>query len=839
MNRDVIVLREAIVKIAQMLSEMNIRVTQIGMRAYVEADRTGKPIRVNLPYIPDNASEGLVIAIQGFLDHEVAHVLFTDFKAVKAAYKISRRMGNLHNIIEDTYIERMMRRKFPGSNYNLARLHDFFIKEFTEPQLEKAMESGDERMLLSALLVPAMRAWSGQTAFIDYMSDKWHLIKTYVDRIDDLKDEVIKVKNSWEGLDLAKRMYEAMKLKEEKIPESPSNTLRSKEEQQEQEEGQEQSAGGSSGDQSDDQDNQNDADQNDADQSDAGDSDSDEGEESEGAGGSEGDEKEDGDEQDGSGGSSGEDEESDDSASDSGEETKEGDDIEESEDGDGGDNQTDKDSGDESGDFDAGADGEGADDPEQSAGESVEKDDGDDGEDEGSSSGSGDDDTQEEEGTGSLGDDGGSESEGEDAGDDAGDQDDVLDGHEAEPGDHSAGEDEEPGEGAEESSAESSGGDARSDDEGLDGKDEAGEEASDDSEESDGDPAEEGDGDADAMAEEQGFPFIDDALDEHKDYDEIIARELTEKSTKIASKADYLVYTKDWDKIEPLDASMTYFGPKVAEVEDTTREMVGVMQKDLERAIAAQSRVRFTSGHRSGRLDGAAMTRVLMKREDVFRRKEVSKSRSTAVQLLVDCSGSMTEEKKIKVAAIAAFALVSVIERIGVACEVIGFTTYTWDYYEARRRMEDITKEEARIGRKFSRVEPIYMPIIKGWNERLTPSVKCRFPALYCEGVELRNNIDGECLEYAAQRLLQRTEDRKIMIVLSDGYPAAYGNMSELSWHLQHTVKNIEKTGIEVVGIGIKSDDVRYYYHKHVVLHRVEELPAVVMKQLSAYLLGK
>ena len=75
MRKDIEIIRQAIVKVTQMLAGQKIKVTQQGADAFVTWDKRGKPLRVNVPYLPDNASSDLIAAVQGFLDHEVAHIL--------------------------------------------------------------------------------------------------------------------------------------------------------------------------------------------------------------------------------------------------------------------------------------------------------------------------------------------------------------------------------------------------------------------------------------------------------------------------------------------------------------------------------------------------------------------------------------------------------------------------------------------------------------------------------------------------------------------------------------------------------------------------------------------
>ena len=83
MNERIAIMRQAIATVTQTLSGADVQVTQSGIEAWVRNDASGKPVQVNLPYLPDNADDALIDAIQGFLDHEVAHILFTDFKQSK------------------------------------------------------------------------------------------------------------------------------------------------------------------------------------------------------------------------------------------------------------------------------------------------------------------------------------------------------------------------------------------------------------------------------------------------------------------------------------------------------------------------------------------------------------------------------------------------------------------------------------------------------------------------------------------------------------------------------------------------------------------------------------
>lgn len=96
LNKRIQILREAVVKLTQLLAQEGVTVTQRGHRAFVKSDsRTGKPVLVNIPSIPDDATEDLIIAIQGFIDHEVAHILFSDFKMIGFLFPLTQKLNQI------------------------------------------------------------------------------------------------------------------------------------------------------------------------------------------------------------------------------------------------------------------------------------------------------------------------------------------------------------------------------------------------------------------------------------------------------------------------------------------------------------------------------------------------------------------------------------------------------------------------------------------------------------------------------------------------------------------------------------------------------------------------
>jgi cobalamin biosynthesis protein CobT len=337
-------------------------------------------------------------------------------------------------------------------------------------------------------------------------------------------------------------------------------------------------------------------------------------------------------------------------------------------------------------------------------------------------------------------------------------------------------------------------------------------------------------GEADPTAENDlAWTEIDKEL--MRDYDDSLSTAISDSAAEAAKTTDYLIYTKELDVIEPLHVGTKYTDDMFKRMADTVEPLVGPLQKDLERAISARSLQQWHPGHKSGRLNAGALSRLATGDARVFRRKTEVTSKDVAVELVVDMSGSMSGSK-IVTATQTAYALAAVLERIGIPCEVICFTTGRASFTS----VADYQNEVRKLGRAFSRNESIYMPILKSFDERLTGDVKKRFGWLPNAG-DLRSNIDGESVEIAGRRLMARREKGKIMMVLSDGAPAGSGDWNELYNHLKSTVKALTKAGLNIVGIGIESDDVRQFYPKAIVLNSVTELPKAVLKELRELIL--
>lgn len=343
-------------------------------------------------------------------------------------------------------------------------------------------------------------------------------------------------------------------------------------------------------------------------------------------------------------------------------------------------------------------------------------------------------------------------------------------------------------------------------------------------EKNDGDPGGRGSDPGRSM-----FDFDEDAF-ESQDVSGAISEKISEDvARELTRSGEYMPFTLDFDRIEPPRVPAKMNSGYIQRLQDEVATMIGPMQKEIERIMASQSFVLRIPGQRSGRLHSPSLFRVQQGDPRVFTQREEHRSKDTAVTLLIDNSGSM-RGTKMHLAMIAGYALSATLEKVKIAHEVIGFTT--GDYYSTPKEMQEAMSKS--VSHDFDRYIPIIMPVFKAFNERIDSTVKERMAWAAYDQVGLQGNYDGECLLYAAARLAPRPERRKVLIVLSDGQPAAGPNGHS---HLKGVVDMMpKKFGIECIGIGIQDSSVRHYYDKHVVLHKADQLPGQVMTELKKLL---
>ncbi|EIW8764576.1 cobaltochelatase CobT-related protein [Klebsiella pneumoniae] len=318
-----------------------------------------------------------------------------------------------------------------------------------------------------------------------------------------------------------------------------------------------------------------------------------------------------------------------------------------------------------------------------------------------------------------------------------------------------------------------------------------------------------------------------------------------------ASLSDYRPYNRSYDFLGPIDEAEEHIkrarkafgaipmyspvdryrivpeGRKLFEMKverHLSSSVSSTLAKDLERAIASRNRVQFIPGQRRGRVHGASLYRLSMNDDRVFRRKEDHKAVNACVQQVIDLSGSMGG-RKIELALASAYTLADALDRIHVPNVITGFTTY------GNPDVATMSK------RGFSRFEALMLPIIKNWHEKAnSPEIRARMGCV-AETFPLLNNVDGESIAQLASLFAGRMEDKKIMIVQSDGAPCAAGD--GFSNHLRSVTNDIENTSdINLLAIGILTDAPRRYYKNYALVNKVEELGSSVVSELTRIILG-
>tara|TARA_B100001989_G_scaffold50936_1_gene33029 strand:+ start:4691 stop:6463 length:1773 start_codon:yes stop_codon:yes gene_type:complete len=258
---------------------------------------------------------------------------------------------------------------------------------------------------------------------------------------------------------------------------------------------------------------------------------------------------------------------------------------------------------------------------------------------------------------------------------------------------------------------------------------------------------------------------------------------------------------------------------------------ITILANKLQRKLLAKQKRWWEFDLEEGILDSGKLARIIVSPENSLSYKKEAEAdfKDTVVTLLIDNSGSM-RGRPITIAAISTDVLAKTLERCGVKVEVLGFTTKTWKGGRARDYWIKNNKPSCP-----GRLNELLHIIYKHADHPIRRS-KQNFGIMLKEGL-LKENIDGEALDWAFKRILNRPEKRKILMVISDGAPVDDSTLSSndgnlLDLHLKNTIKLIEKkSNVELVAIGI-GHDVSRYYAKAVTILDVDELAEVMSMKL-------
>ena len=262
------------------------------------------------------------------------------------------------------------------------------------------------------------------------------------------------------------------------------------------------------------------------------------------------------------------------------------------------------------------------------------------------------------------------------------------------------------------------------------------------------------------------------------------------------------------------------------------QDLITKLANKLQRQLLAKQNRAWEFDLEEGLLDSSKLTRIIMDPYNSlsFKKEKDLDFKDTIVTLLIDNSGSM-RGRPITIAAICADILSRTLERCSVKVEILGFTTKNWKGGKSREAWNKSDKPK-NPGRLNDLRHIIYKGADTHWRQS-----KNNLGLMLKEGL-LKENIDGEAISWAFNRIKKRKEERKILMVISDGAPVDDSTLSVnsgdfLEKHLKKMVKFIEsKSDVEILAIGI-GHDVSRYYNKAIKITDIHELGDVMISQLS------
>jgi len=294
------------------------------------------------------------------------------------------------------------------------------------------------------------------------------------------------------------------------------------------------------------------------------------------------------------------------------------------------------------------------------------------------------------------------------------------------------------------------------------------------------------------------------------------------------AKFDETVAAEELCEPEELDRLRSYLDKQLSHLQG----VVARLANRLQRRLMAQQNRSWEFDLEEGLLDPARLTRIVIDPMHAlsFKAEKDMQFRDTVVTLLLDNSGSM-RGRPITVAATCADILARTLERCGVKVEILGFTTRAWKGGQSREHWLTAGKP-ANPGRLNDLRHIIYKAADAPWRRS-----RKNLGLMMREGL-LKENIDGEALDWAHKRLLARTEQRKILMMISDGAPVDDSTLSVnagnyLERHLRWVIEDIEtRSPVELIAIGI-GHDVTRYYRRAVTIVDAEELGGAMTEKLA------
>lgn len=291
---------------------------------------------------------------------------------------------------------------------------------------------------------------------------------------------------------------------------------------------------------------------------------------------------------------------------------------------------------------------------------------------------------------------------------------------------------------------------------------------------------------------------------------------------------DEIVHASQLASSEELEQLNVQLEQKLVQFQALVSRLAG----RLQRFLMAQQAREWSFDEEDGMIDSRRLARLIVRPDmvHIFKREKQTAFRDTVVTLLIDNSGSM-RGRPITIAALSASILARTLERCGVKVEVLGFTTRDWKGGQAHKAWVKAGRP-AHPGRLNDLRHIIYKSADTPWRK-----TRKNMGLMLKDGL-LKENIDGEAILWACERLLARPEERRILMVISDGAPVDDSTLSAnsgnyLDLHLREVIAKVEhELPIELLAIGIGHDVTRYYSHA-VTISDIEKLGETMTKELT------
>ena len=355
----------------------------------------------------------------------------------------------------------------------------------------------------------------------------------------------------------------------------------------------------------------------------------------------------------------------------------------------------------------------------------------------------------------------------------------------------------------------------------------------------------EGDQENNDVTEDQNGIDMDYDISQHEINEQLVDTDFEKESSEsVIQKVngevgdkDYKIFTNKFDEIakaENLETKeeVTKLRKSLDQQLINFQDLITKLANKLQRQLLAKQNRAWDFDLEEGLLDSSKLPRIILDPFNSlsFKKEKDLDFKDTVVTLLIDNSGSM-RGRPITIAAICADILSRTLERCSVKVEILGFTTKNWKGGKSREEWNKNNKPK-NPGRLNDLRHIIYKSADSQWRQS-----KKNLGLMLKEGL-LKENIDGEAISWAFSRLKKRKEERKILMVISDGAPVDDSTLSVnsgdfLEKNLKKIVQFIEnKSDIEILAIGI-GHDVSRYYKKAIKITDVQELGDVMIEELS------